>query len=69
MTEQERDEAFSELQAEVRGLRAVLAVALNLLPQEVVLERLMGIEKMFRAQNMNTGAIEVVRSFREIWEK
>jgi hypothetical protein len=68
MTDDEK-EAFADLKAEVKGLRQVLAIALNLLPREIVSERLTAIEKMWRVQNMSSGAIEVVRSFREIWDK
>lgn len=67
MTEEEQ-EAIAELQSRIDGLQAVLGVALNLLPQEVVLDRLQLIEKSFRARNMSSGAIEVVGSFRKIWQ-
>lgn len=68
MTEEEK-EAFAELKAEVLGLRQVLSIALAMLPREIVLERLTAAEKLFRAQNARSGMIEVVRSFREIWQK
>jgi len=68
MTEEEK-EAFAELQAQVRGLTQVVAIALAQLPREAVLQGLIAAEKSFRAQNARSGMIEVVRSFREIWNQ
>ncbi|RVL60718.1 hypothetical protein [Sinorhizobium meliloti] len=64
------DEKLLELQAELHGLRIVLTIALDLVPdQRQVLERLKAIEEDLRKQNMLAGTIAVVRSYREIWEK
>ena len=68
MTDEEK-EAFAELQAELRGLTQVVAIALAQLPREAVLKGLTAAEKSFRAQNARSGMIEVVRSFREIWNQ
>ncbi|MEY9782264.1 hypothetical protein [Sinorhizobium fredii] len=65
----EREELF-EIQAQLDGLRLVLNIALDLVPnQREVLERLKATEAGLRKQNMLAGTIEVVRSYREIWEK
>ncbi|WP_042776635.1 hypothetical protein [Sinorhizobium fredii] len=65
----EREELF-EIQAQLDGLRLVLNIALDLVPnQREVLERLKATEAGLREQSMLAGTIEVVRSYREIWEK
>lgn len=69
MSSGQPDDSITELQAEIHGLRLVLSIALNLLPAELVAERLLRMEQNLRSQNALSGTIEVVRSFREIWEK
>ena len=64
------DEQLTELQAELHGLRMVLTIALDLVPhQREVLDRLRAAENTLRQQNALAGTIEVVRSYREIWEQ
>jgi hypothetical protein len=63
------DDRISELQAEVHGLRIVLAVALQLLPEDRVLAQLTKLEASAKAKNVESATIEVIRSYREIWQK
>ncbi len=64
------DEKLMELHAELHGLRMVLSIALDLVPrQQEVLERLRSAEDALRKQNALAGTIEVVRTYREIWER
>ena len=52
--------------AEIGGLKIVLAVALNLLPDEQkVLARLKLMEEMARRENLDSNTIAVLREFRE----
>jgi hypothetical protein len=60
------DSEIEALRAEIGGLKIVIAVALNLLPDErKVLARLQLVEEMAKRQNMDSNTIQVLREFRE----
>jgi hypothetical protein len=61
-------EERQELEAKIDGLKIVLAMALNMLPEGEVRERLRLLEETARKQNMHTETIATVREFREKWE-
>lgn len=66
MSEPAFDSEVEKLRAEIGGLKIVLAVALNLLPDEQkVLARLKLMEEMARRENLDSNTIAVLREFRE----
>ena len=65
MAEPHFDSEIEALRAEIGGLRIVLGVALNLLDQRRVLERLDLLEKMARQQNLHSSTIAVLAEFRK----
>ncbi len=65
----EPDDKLADLKAQLEGLQLILSIALNLLPRETVLAMLVANEKLMRSQNAKSGTLEMLRTFREIWER
>jgi hypothetical protein len=58
-----------DLDARVDGLRIVLAMVLNMMPDHgIVRDRLRLLEETARRQNMESGTIAELREFRERFE-
>ena len=61
-------EELRDIEDKMDGLRLVLAMTLDMLPESEVRERLQLLEETARKKNMPTETIAVVREFREKWE-
>jgi hypothetical protein len=61
-------EERQEIEAKIDGLKIVLAMALDMLPEGEVRERLHLLEQTSRQRNLRIETIAVVREFCEKWE-
>ncbi|KQP91539.1 hypothetical protein [Methylobacterium sp. Leaf117] len=62
------NEELRDIEDKLDGLRLVLAMTLDMLPEGEVRERLHLLEETTRKKNMPTETIAVVREFCEKWE-
>jgi hypothetical protein len=61
-------EERQDIEAKIDGLKIVLAMALDMLPEGEVRERLRLLEETSRQRNLPIKTIAVVREFCEKWE-
>lgn len=64
------DDEAAALRARIEGLQIILAMVLNMLPDEAATRsRLVLLEETARQRNLDSETVSVLREFREQWDE